>query len=717
MTGEVSNSPSVITLHHSPHGQPIWIIWLMNSSYALGLDNHGVMQHMWWGDKLPLVTDYGEPAPARAWGHERSQGISQEEYPAWGDFKFGETALKLCYADGNRVCLPVYQHYTIRGNQLKLSFKDDHYGLLLELCYIVHPELELIERYSRLTNEGKSPLGLEVVRSALWRFPSTDAYQLTYLSGRWGEDFQQQTTSIKPGKQILESRRGITGFDSNPFFAIHPPHSSETHGSVYFGALAYSGNWQFVIEANHHGQTLLAGGINPFDFRWKLEPGECFNTPPFIAGYTNKGLGEASRLLHRYHCEQTLPKPFAKTVRPVLYNSWYTTEFDVSFENQLAAARLAAGLGVELFVMDDGWFGKRDDDKAGLGDWYPSPTKFPDGLTPLIQAVNDLGMDFGLWIEPEMVNPDSELYRHHPDWVYQFANRPLSQGRNQLILNLARQDVQEYLIGVFDKLLSENNIHFIKWDMNRSFSEPGWPDAPEGRAQEIWLRHTQAVYRILETLRHRHPKVLFETCASGGGRVDFGIFRYTDQAWMSDNTDSLADLYLTESYSLAYALKTRVVWVTDPSGFTGRTIPLEFRFHVAMLGSMGIGADLPKWHENELAAAKAHITTYKRLRETIQHGSLYRLRQVAAQEVSAFQFIAEDKEHVVVFIFLDQVRFGQQQITVHLQGLESQACYQPRDGGEPVSGQALMSRGLKLVVNGNYKSQLIEFKKSHPRKE
>jgi alpha-galactosidase len=708
----VSTTPNIVT-KTSKWGRPVWILRLENSSYAFGLDTFGVLQHMWWGAALPLLSDYGEPTSAGTWSHERPQGISQEEYPAWGDLKFGEPALKLHYADGNRVALPRYQHSATDGDRLTLTFRDDSYGLLLELYYVIYPKFNLIERYSRLCNEGEAPIDLEIVRSALWRLPPAE-YHYSYLTGRWGEDFQRQTTAVKLGKQVLESRHGVTGFDSNPFFAIHQPDASETHGDVYFGALAYSGNWQFVLEHNHHGQLALAGGMNPFDFRWRLDPGESLNTPKFIAGYTNRGMGEASRLLHHYHREQVLPKAFAKTPRPVLYNSWYATEFDVNLDNQLAAAHLAAELGVELFVMDDGWFGRRDSDKAGLGDWYPSATKFPDGLTPLIQAVNDLGMDFGLWIEPEMVNPDSDLYRAHPDWVYQFANRPLSQGRNQLILNLARTDVQEHLITVFDRLLADNKIRFIKWDMNRSFSEPGWPDAPEGRAQEIWLRHTLGVYYILETLRARHPEVLFESCASGGGRVDFGIFQHTDQAWMSDNTDSLADLYLTESYSLAYALKTRVVWVTDPSGLTQRTIPLDFRFHVAMLGTLGVGANLPQWSEAERRVARAHIATYKRLRETIQHGSLYRLRRVAASEVSAFQFISEDHTHLVVFIFLDHVRYGQYSATVRLQGLEAKAHYQPGNGGEPVSGQALMSRGLRLTIQGDYSSQLLEFRKISP---
>jgi alpha-galactosidase len=700
------NQPSFVSEHRTASGQPFWVLETKDSSYALGLDQHGYLQHMYWGAKLAYPDDYGEPTGLGTYGgHERKEGVSQEEYPLWGDLKFSEACLKLRFADGTRTALFSFQKAEAENSSLVLHFKDPSYALHLELHYKVYADTNLVERKAALHNQSNEPLTLEQVYSACWRLPHDKPYTLSYFSGKWGADFQLQRVNLTPGKHVLESRRGITGFDSNPFFMLHAPNADEDTGDVYAGALAYSGNWQFIAERSPHGQTSLLGGISAFDFSWLLKPGESFETPTFVALYA-RGFAAASQQLHEYQLEHILPKSFAKKPRPVLYNSWYATFFDVRIDNQLAAARIAKDLGVELFVMDDGWFGKRDDDKAGLGDWYVNKEKFPEGLGQLIGEVNALGMDFGLWVEPEMVNQDSDLYRAHPDWVYHFKTRPRSEGRNQLILNLARDEVRDYLLEMLSNLLTDYPIRFLKWDMNRSFSEPGWTALP-GQEKEIWLRHVRAVYFIMDSLRERHPDLMIESCASGGGRVDLGILQRTDQVWMSDNTDPYDDLLMTHAFSHGYAPKTRMAWVTDEQHGSAKAA-LEYRFHVAMLGSMGIGADLPKWSEENREVARKLVARYKEVRGTIQHGRLYRLRSPLEHPVSALQFT--DETRTLLFVFLSHPRYGRENLHLQLRGLEAQRMYELVGSGERLSGAALMHRGLRASLDGDYKSQLIELR-------
>ena len=293
----------------------------------------------------------------------------------------------------------------------------------------------------------------------------------------------------------------------------------------------------------------MTGGYNDFDFSWPLKPGESLSTPPYYGGFSSRGFGEASRLMHRLERNEILPDHAHPHVRPVLYNSWEATTFDVNEPGQKVLAEKAAKLGVELFVMDDGWFGKRNDDHAGLGDWYVNPQKFPQGLQPLISYVNSLGMDFGLWFEPEMVNPDSDLYRHHPDWAMNFPGRPRSEARNQLVLNMARDDVKEYIFGVLDKMLSENNIKYIKWDMNRHFGEPGWAEVPVAEQKEIWVKYVRNVYEIIDRLRAKHPNLEIESCSGGGGRLDLGILERVNVVWTSDNTEAFDRLGIQEGFT------------------------------------------------------------------------------------------------------------------------------------------------------------------------
>jgi alpha-galactosidase len=561
-------------------------------------------------------------------------------------------------------------------------------------------------------------MDLEQSLSAVWHAPHIQKWTLSYLAGRWGAETQVRTVDLDQGKFLLESRHGATSHQTNPWFAVaETGKADESRGEVWFGELAWSGSWKIAAEITDTGRLHVSGGIHDFDFNWRLKPGDEFSTPLFVAGFSAEGMGGASRRLHAYQLAEVLPKPQNKQLRPVIYNSWYATTFDINVEQQIKLARQARDLGVELFMMDDGWFGKRDSDRAGLGDWFPSKTKFPQGLKPLTDAVHDLGMTFGLWVEPEMVNPDSDLYRAHPDWVFHFPNRPRTEQRNQLILNFSKPEVQDHLFTVLDKLLTENGIDFIKWDMNRHIAEPGWSGMPPEQQKEIWVRHARGVYALIDRLREKHPNVLWESCSGGGGRADIGILRRMDQVWASDNTDPFDRLFIQEGYTHAYSPKTMVGWVTDnPDGINQRSPSLAYRFNSAMMGALGVGGNLLKFSDAEKKESAFWVSEYKQIRPLVQEGALYRLRSPRESGFSAVEYVSPDRSSAVVFAFLHSAQFGDRLPAVRLQGLKPQAQYKAsarQPGDKPsiqpqtLTGAALMERGLTLNLKGDFASALI----------
>jgi alpha-galactosidase len=497
---------------------------------------------------------------------------------------------------------------------------------------------------------------------------------------------------------VLESRLR-TSHRHLPYFALDAG-ADEEHGDIWFGALAWSGAWKISAEATEHAATRLGIGLNDWDFAWELAPGETFRTPPVLAGFSADGFGGASRLLHDYIRPRL---PHGEQPHPVLYNSWEAALFDIDEGSETRLAEIATGLGVELFVVDDGWFHGRDNDTTGLGDWWPDERKFPRSLGPLIERVNRLGMGFGLWIEPEMVNPNSELYRKHPDWAIHFPNRPRTEARNQLVLNLARTDVQEYLIGQLDWLLGTHNIAFIKWDMNRAVSEPGWTDAPRDQ-RELWVRYVQGLYRVWGELCVRYPKVVWQSCASGGGRADLGILRFADQIWTSDNTIPTSRLEIQHGFSQLFPAITMEGWVTDMGPAYGASdLPLSFRFHVSMCGVLGIGVDLLKWSDAERREASHWVALYKEIRPIVQFGDQYRLCSPLEGPFSAVEYVSKDRCEAVLFAFrTHQARLVTLPM-LRLRGLEPEARYAVEGLEEVRSGAAWMRLGIDLVL-GDFQS-------------
>jgi alpha-galactosidase len=671
-------------------------------SYAFGVNPRGELQQLYWGGRLGEQDSIPAAKPMREQASfDLSYTNTPQEYAGWGAGLFNEPALKVTFPDGNRDLVLHYDSHTETTHGFDVVLKDISRPIYVTLHYAMEPASGILARSATIENRGDGEVTVEQAAAAAWALPAGH-YTLNYLTGRWAGEFNLTQETLTPGAHVIESRRGSTGHQANPWFAIQTGPADEERGSVWFGALGWSGSWRITVEQDQLDAVRVTGGFNPFDFGYVLKAGEKLETPIFYGGYAADGLGGASRLLHRFELEHILPRTQATAnqplpkVRPVIYNSWEATEFAVNEAGQEALAEKAAALGVDRFVMDDGWFGQRKNDTAGLGDWYVNKDKFPNGLKPLIDKVHALGMDFGLWVEPEMVNPNSDLYRAHPDWVLHFPGRPESEGRHQLVLNLARPDVKAYVLGFLDKLVTENDIAFLKWDYNRNWSEPGWDQLPAAEQKRVYVDFTQNLFAILAALRKRHPNLEIESCSGGGGRVDLGILRYTDEVWPSDNTDPFDRLTIQDGFTYAYTPQIMMAWVTDsPHWLNKRSTSLSYRMLSSMQGSLGIGANIAKWTPDEAATAKRLIAAYHQVQPTIVQGRLYRLispRQ--GSEFSATQTVNQGKSQSVVFAFIHSTQEGRSFPTLKLQGLDPAANY----ALAPIEGKA--SAAAPAVASG-----------------
>jgi len=695
-----------------------------DSTYAFGVNERRELQTLYWGGRLGAHDSIPPAQSLPEWASfDSSYSTTPQEYAGWGGGLFTEPALKVSFADGNRDLVLHFIRATQNDSRsLEMLLKDISREIYVTLRYSIDPESGILARSASIENREKQPVLIEQAAAAQWTLPSA-RYTLRYLTGRWAGEWTLNQEPIHGGARVIESRRGTTGHQANPWFAISrdggqgtagPAPADEEHGEVWFGALAWSGSWRITVEQDQLDAVRVTGGFNPFDFGYKLKPAEHLETPVFYGGYSNHGLGGASRLLHRFEIAHILPHAPDPRPRPVIYNSWEATEFKVDEAGQVALAEKAASIGVDRFVMDDGWFGQRKNDHAGLGDWYVNPEKFPHGLKPLIDKVHALAMDFGLWVEPEMVNPDSDLYRKHPEWVLNFAGRPRSESRNQLVLNLARSDVRDYIEGFLDKLLTENDIAFLKWDYNRNWSEPGWDQVPVDEQRGVYVEFIRNLYSILADLRKKHPKVEIESCSGGGGRVDLGILHYTDEVWTSDNTDPFDRLSMQDGFSYAYTPQIMMAWVTDsPHWFNSRSTSLTYRMISSMQGSLGIGANLNHWTAEDVVTAKRLISAYHSVQRTIVRGDLYRIISPRdGNEMSATETVSSDKNQAVIFAFTHSTQEGRGFPLLQLQGLDQDADYNlswiegKARPGTPASasGAWWMRHGLQLELRGDFQA-------------
>jgi alpha-galactosidase len=574
---------------------------------------------------------------------------------------------------------------------LRVRLTDALQNLFVTLCYRLTPEHDIIERWLELENAGAATVSFEVCNFASLHVPN-GANELTYVSGAWAREFTTHRQRLSPGTHVIDSRNLQTGHVTNPIVMLNRPGQAwEDGGTVYFGALAYSGAWHIAVEQLPTWDIRVHAGYHPFDFQLDLAPGEKHITPAIVSGVTSAGWGGASRRLHAFTQERVLPRP---QIRPVLYNGWEAMEFDLSAEKLIDLARKAAAIGVELFCIDDGWFGARRSELAGLGDWVVRADAFPQGLEPVVEEIQRLGMKFGLWIEPEMVNPDSDLYRQHPDWVLHFPGRVRTEFRHQLVLDFGRPEVVEHIYSVLDALIARYSIAFFKWDMNRLATEPG---SVAGKA--IWRKHVAGVYSIMDRLRAKYLELEIQSCSGGGARIDLGVLARVDQVWVSDNTDAFDRIRIQEGFSLAYPARCMEAWVThEHSLITRRVTPLSLRFDVAMRGVLGIGSGLGELSADELAEYARYIAFYKRIRHVVQEGVLYRLERLEEFQTSVIEYVLPDGREAVYSVAIRDHQIGSIRPAALLRSLLPGATYTviDRDNDEihRATGYELMTLGL-----------------------
>ncbi|MGF7144528.1 alpha-galactosidase [Anaerotaenia torta] len=692
------------------HQNNLFNITTKNSSYVMAYSN--CLQNIYWGEKL-----HGEDLSCyvKERGHssfDPNLNLERDEYGFWNSYSFLESCLKVNYPEIRKLDMVYLEHSIQQVNEklerLTLRFKNSYSQLYADVVYEVYAEYDIICRYAKITNEGEEVI-LENLKSASVSIPKLEKYRVKYLTGKWAAETQVNDQYLTTGAFTLQSRCGNTGPHYNPSFALDDGTADETRGSVWFGLLGYSSNWQITFERTVYNNVRVTGGISNFDFSYRLGKGESITTPVMTFGYSAGGYGEMSRKLHDFEVDHIFPR---RKPGRVLYNSWEATAFDVTAKNQKELARRAAQIGVELFVIDDGWFGERHNDRAGLGDWYVNKEKFPNGLSEIIDYVKSLGMDFGIWVEPEAVNPDSDLYRAHPDWIYRFKDQEPMQGRNQYTLNISKKEVKEFIISFMSDLLSKHeDITFIKWDMNKTLTDVSAGDTAKDK--ELWYGHAQALYEIWATLRERFPKVDFEVCAGGGSRIDLGILQFADQCWPSDNTDAYERLFIQEGFSYFYAPRIMTAWVTDSSSGCSNKFerPYSYRFHSSMMGGLGIGANISKFSEETLEEFKNYISLYKEIRETVQYGKQYRLSSVRESTLHAVEYISRDDSEVVVFAFRQGYEFGKEMPSLKLCGLDSQALYQIEGDDRVLHGSTLMRMGLETGLWGDFDSRFIRIRR------
>lgn len=620
------------------------------------------------------------------------------EYPVWDGRTFGETALR-----ADKPIFLTIKNVDCNGDVLSITLYDEQSHHQVRLCYVVDAMHDVIVKTAKIT-AGEEGLTLyRAASGACCPLTSDKPLWLHYTAGTWAGEFQRRETVLSEGTMKLGSSRGMSGPHLNPALMVTSA-VNDAAGMAYAVLLGWSGCWQMTASQSVFRHARVIAGYGGDDFKAVLEAGESLETPPMYLACSGNGITGASQILHNY--ERDVLAPQGRRCR-VLYNSWEATNFDVNVKTQMSLACRAAQMGIELFVVDDGWFGARDNDQAGLGDWTVNPRKFPNGLEELITHVEKLGMDFGLWVEPESVNPDSDLFRAHPNWIHRLQNHEPMMLRGQYLLDFSKPEVEAFALQMLRNLLTKYSISYLKWDMNRPFTDIDEQFNPMSREKHVW-----ALYRILEILKQEYPTVSIETCSGGGARVDLGMIRRTDQFWPSDNTDPFERLLIQEGCSLFYSPALTSCWVTDTpkSAHRAGRNNLLYKFHVAMCGELGVGADISKLTEDEIAVCAEQIAAYKRVRSLILEGDQYRLCVPSRDEQSSVEYVAKDGSECVLFAFLHSQCYGQMTPRVCLRGLKTTARYRCIETNELVGGATLMNFGVQLPLQGDFDSVMRHYK-------
>jgi len=696
------------------------------ASYVLHVVREKYLAHAHWGSPLrawkganaPRFTDRSfSPNPAGSTDRTFSLDTLRQEYPGSGRTDFRSPAFEVQFADGSTVVDLFFAGASVVPGKpsleglpsthadqpgavetLQVLLTDALSGLSVALSYSAFRDYPVVTRSVRFTNAGKQPVTLRRALSFSLDLEG-EGYSWLQLSGAHIRERQVVERALTAGTVSVESRRGASSHQQNPFVAVLGPGADEDHGEVFGFNLAYSGNFVSLAEVDQFGITRVQSGINPFDFAWKLEPGESFQTPEGILAYSHQGLGALSRTFHRFYQDHLCRGPHVLRERPILINNWEATYFQFNQKKLEAIVDKARPLGIELFVLDDGWFGHRDNDKTSLGDWTVDPKKLPGGMGALADKVHAQGMKFGLWFEPEMVSQDSDLYRAHPDWCLHVEGRSRSTSRDQLVLDLSRPEVCSYIVDSVTKILDSGKIDYVKWDMNRHLTEVGSAGRGADRQRETAHRHLLGLYGVLEAITTQYPEILFESCSGGGGRFDPGMLYYMPQVWTSDNTDAVCRLEIQWGTSLAYPPVTMGGHVSAvPNHQVHRITPLETRADAAMVGNFGYELDPLRFTEEETLAVTRINAWYKAHRAVLQFGDFYRIKSPFDGVSAAWMTVSRDRSLAVLFYFQILARPNVGQVVLRVKGLDADKTYTVEGGGISVrcSGDELMGVGLRM---------------------
>ncbi len=707
-----------------------------HTTYQMKVDNYGFLLHLYYGKKTAGEMDYlltgydrgfsGNPYEA---GEDRTYSLDvlPQEYPTAGTGDYRNSALIIRNQDGSECCALRYVSHQVKQGKyglkglpavhapqeeaetLEILMEDPVTRVQALLLYGVLADKDIITRSAKIINGGSGRIVVEKASSACLDFLG-GSYDLISFYGRHAMERNFQRSGIVHGTASIGSRRGTSSHQYNPAVIIAQEGTTEDAGSCYGMMFVYSGGFLCEAEKDQFGQTRAIMGLSSDGFHYLLEREEELVVPETVLAYTHEGFSCLSEKYHRCVRENICRGKFADEIRPVLLNSWEASYFHFTGETICSLAREAAEIGIDMVVMDDGWFGKRDDDNSGLGDWYVNEEKLGCTLAELIQRVNRLGVKFGLWIEPEMVSEDSDLYRMHPDWAMQIPGRKPIRGRNQLVLDFSRAEVRNHILERICGVLDQGNVEYVKWDMNRSIAELYSKTTDAGKAAYDYVL---GVYDFLERLRERYPDMLIEGCSGGGGRFDAGMLYYTPQIWCSDNTDAVDRVKIQYGTSFFYPASTVASHVSAaPNHQTGRNSSLHTRGVVAMAGVFGYELDICKLTPEQKEEVKEQIGQYRKYAGLIGRGDYYRLSNPFRDEIAAWLFVSEDRGRALLSVVMLEVHGNMTVNYVKLKGLEADSIYEDTESGRCYYGSALMEAGLAMPIElGEYRAYQIELKR------
>ncbi len=718
----------------------IFSISTPNTTYLMGVAAGSMLGHMYYGKRMDDMDGFyllrAGAAPDEMHIHRREKvgclDTFNFEYPVWGTGDFRDPCLCVRDENGCRACELHYESYEIREGKpalagmpatfagkeagqaaqtLILTLRDEVLGLKILLRYSIFEDSDAIIRSVTAVNEGGQKLYLEKILSACLDMDNEN-FDLLTLHGCWARERHITPHKVTEGKHIVSSLRGETSHHMQPFMALTTNGTSQTEGSVYAMNFVYSGNFIAETELDHRESVRMSLGIHPDGFEWVLNPGEQFEAPEAVLVYSAQGLGKMTRTFHDLYKNHLIRSKYLHSKRPILINNWEATYFDFDDDKLVAIAAEASKLGIEMLVMDDGWFGKRCNDECALGDWQVNESKLRGGLKALVDRVNEQGLKFGIWFEPEMISPDSDLYRAHPDWAIQVPGRAINMARHQYVLDLTRQEIVDYAYDCVAKILRSANIEYVKWDMNRPLSDIGSADLDSEHMGEFYHRYVLGVYQMQERLLQEFPDLLLENCSSGGGRFDPGMLYYSPQIWTSDDMDPIERLSIQEGTALIYPLSSMGAHIcVCPNHSVGRITPMETRAHVALAGTFGYELDITKLTEEEKKKAAGFNRDYHKYNDLIREGDYYRI--ASYRENAMYDcWQVTDKEQKQCLVTYVQVRYETERKSRRLKlcGLDPKARYRLEETGELYSGEMLMNAGyLQEMIFGDYGSRLLYF--------